>query len=71
MRQAFVADASDVFRLVEEYYDAVSVVMRDRREMLMDYLASADCGVWWLTTARMPLAAFCITHVPALVVPAK
>jgi GNAT superfamily N-acetyltransferase len=46
VRQASVSDASDVFRLVEEYYDAVSVVARDSREVLVNYLVRTDCGVW-------------------------
>jgi hypothetical protein len=46
VRQASVSDASDVFSLVEEYYDAVSVVARDSREVLVNYLVRTDCGVW-------------------------
>jgi len=46
VRRASIPDASDVFRLVQEYYDAVSVVVRDDRTKLMDYLTSAESGVW-------------------------
>jgi hypothetical protein len=31
---------------VKEYYDAVSVVARDDRAKLLDYLADSECGVW-------------------------
>ena len=46
VRRASIADASDAFRLVEEYYDAVSVVVRDSRTKLMGYLTNAESGVW-------------------------
>jgi GNAT superfamily N-acetyltransferase len=46
VRRASVADRADVFRLVEEYYEAVSVVQRDDRERLTQYVADPDCGAW-------------------------
>ena len=35
-----------MFSLVEEYYDAVSVVARDDRATLLAYLADSESGVW-------------------------
>lgn len=46
VRRAAVADAADVFAIVEEYYDAVSVTVRDDRASLMNYLTRSDCGIW-------------------------
>lgn len=46
VRQVATAEAADVIRLVEEYYEAVSVIARDCRETLLSWLAREDCGVW-------------------------
>jgi GNAT superfamily N-acetyltransferase len=46
VRRASVAEAADVFALVEEYYDAVSVVARDNRAKLLDCVTRAEGGVW-------------------------
>jgi mannose-6-phosphate isomerase-like protein (cupin superfamily)/GNAT superfamily N-acetyltransferase len=46
VRRASAMDAGDVFALVEEYYDAASVMTRDDRAKLLKYVTSADCGVW-------------------------
>jgi GNAT superfamily N-acetyltransferase len=46
VRRATTADAADVFALVEEYYEAVSVIVRDDRATLTAYLTDADSGVW-------------------------
>lgn len=47
VRRASLAEATDVFSLVEEYYDAVSVVVRDNRaKLLSDYLQNTTSGVW-------------------------
>jgi ribosomal protein S18 acetylase RimI-like enzyme len=62
VRQASLVEASDVFRLVEEYYDAVSVVVRDDRDTLLDYLVRRDCGVWLAYDGD--LAVGCILYHP-------
>ncbi len=46
VRRATIADADDLFKLVEEYYEVVSVVQRDSRERVTHYLDRDDCGAW-------------------------
>jgi GNAT superfamily N-acetyltransferase len=46
VQRVSVAQAEDVFSLVEEYYEAGEVIARDDRPTMLDYLASSDCGVW-------------------------
>src|SRR2546426_52236 len=62
VRQPRSTDAADVFMLVEEYYDAVSVVARDDRTKLLDYVTNADCGVWLAYSDTEPVG--CILYHP-------
>ena len=62
VRRSSISDALDVLRLVEEYYDGVSVMARDSRETLMAYLTNADCGVWLAYCDATPVG--CILYHP-------
>jgi GNAT superfamily N-acetyltransferase len=46
VRRVSRAEAAEVFSLVEEYYDAVSVIARDDRAKLLHFLADSRSGVW-------------------------
>ena len=56
VRRASVAESTDVFPLVEEYYDAVSVIARDSRAKLLDYVTSTESASG-SPTARPSLSA--------------
>lgn len=48
--QRATADQGDAaFALIEEYYEAIGVVVRDDRTALEHYLASADSPIWVAT----------------------
>jgi len=48
--------------LIEEYYDAGAVVIRDDRETISRYIAGADSAVWVASVG--PLPAGCILYRP-------
>ena len=63
VRRATLEDADEVFRLVEEYYEAVAVIARDSRGVLKkDYLDSPAAGVWLACAG--PEAVGCILYHP-------
>jgi GNAT superfamily N-acetyltransferase len=46
VRRADAALADSAFALIEEYYEAIGVVVRDDRAALEHYLASPDSPIW-------------------------
>lgn len=61
VRRATLADAADVYGLVEEYYAAVAVVARDDRAALRaGYLEAGNGGVWLACRGREPIG--CILY---------
>jgi GNAT superfamily N-acetyltransferase len=46
VRRAGEADAVDALTLIEEYYEAASVVVRDDRDGMMQHVRGAANGVW-------------------------
>jgi GNAT superfamily N-acetyltransferase len=61
-----VLQADDVFSLVEEYYDAVQVVVRDTRETLRHYLADAATGVWLAYCGTSPVGCILYHSLPEI-----
>ena len=68
VRRVSTAEADDVSSLVEEYYDVVSVVARDDRATILDYLVDPESGVWLAYCEPLLLAvssiAVCLTWLP-------
>jgi len=63
VRRASEHEAADVFSLVEEYYEAVSVVVRDTRDAIRaTYLNNPGSGVWLAYDGTA--AAGCILYHP-------
>lgn len=46
VRKATRSEAEDAFRLIEEYYEEVEVLLRDDRETLLRYLDDEKNGIW-------------------------
>ena len=46
VRRADAAQADSALALIEEYYEAIGVVVRDDRAALEHYLASPDSPIW-------------------------
>jgi GNAT superfamily N-acetyltransferase len=57
-----MAEAEDVFSLVEEYYDAVQVVHRDDRATMLEHLADSESGIWLAYCDTTPVG--CILYHP-------
>jgi RimJ/RimL family protein N-acetyltransferase len=63
VRRVTADEAADLCSLVEEYYEAASVVLRDDRERLLsDYVSNVNGGAWVATCGSE--AAGCILYHP-------
>jgi GNAT superfamily N-acetyltransferase len=58
IRRATAAEADAAFALIEEYYEAIGVMVRDDRAALERYLAAADSSIWLASVNG--LAAGCV-----------
>jgi GNAT superfamily N-acetyltransferase len=56
VRRATAREADAAFSLIEEYYDAIGVVVRDDRSTLEHYLTSPDSSIWvaWASATGGP-----------------
>lgn len=61
---AELADAA--FALIEEYYEAVGVVVRDDRAALEHYLASPDSPIWIATVSGSPAGCVMLRPLPQI-----
>ncbi len=52
----------DALNLIEEYYDAIDVVVRDDRAALLRYLSDPDSAIWVAYAGSAPIA--CILYRP-------
>jgi GNAT superfamily N-acetyltransferase len=68
VHRATAASADAAFELIEEYYEAIGVVVRDDRATLEHYLASPDSPIWIATVNFVP--AGCVMLRPLPQVPA-
>jgi GNAT superfamily N-acetyltransferase len=67
VRRATAREADAAFSLIEEYYDAIGVVVRDDRSSLEHYLASPDSSIWVAYVSDLP--AGCVMLRPLLQIP--
>ena len=61
---ASLADAA--FALIEEYYEAIGVVVRDDRAALEHYLASPDSPIWIATVNEVPAGCVMLRPLPQI-----
>ncbi len=61
---ATAAHAEAAFALIEEYYEAIGVVVRDDRSALEHYLASPDSPIWIATVASAPAGCVILRPLP-------
>jgi GNAT superfamily N-acetyltransferase len=61
---ATLADAAS--ELIEEYYEAVGVVVRDDRAALEHYLASSDSPIWVATVNAAPAGCVMLRPLPQI-----
>lgn len=54
VRKVSRSDAADAILLIEEYYEAVSVVVRDSREVLLHALEDPKSGIWTAYVGTTP-----------------
>jgi GNAT superfamily N-acetyltransferase len=62
VRRVTRAEADAAFELIEEYYDAIGVVVRDDRAALECYLACPDSPIWIASVNSAP--AGCVMYRP-------
>jgi GNAT superfamily N-acetyltransferase len=66
IQRATALQADAAFALIEEYYEAVGVVVRDDRAALEHYLASPDSPIWIATVASAPAGCVMLRPLPAI-----
>lgn len=64
IQRATVREADAAFALIEEYYEAIGVVVRDDRAALEHYLASPDSPIWVATVNSEPVGCVMIRPLP-------
>jgi GNAT superfamily N-acetyltransferase len=67
VQRATAQQADAAFGLIEEYYEAIGVVVRDDRAALEHYLASPGSPIWIATVNAVP--AGCVMLRPLPVIP--
>jgi GNAT superfamily N-acetyltransferase len=63
---AAAPQADAAFALIEEYYEAIGVMVRDDRAALEHYLASPDSPIWIATLDRAPAGCVMLRPLPAI-----
>jgi GNAT superfamily N-acetyltransferase len=66
VQRATQLQADAAFALIEEYYDAVGVVVRDDRAALKHYLASADSPIWIACVDEVPAGCVMLRPLPQI-----
>jgi len=66
---ALQADAA--FALIEEYYEAIGVVVRDDRAALEHYLAAPDSPIWIATVDALPAGCVMLRPLPQIALAAE
>lgn len=64
IHRATAQQADTAFALIEEYYEAVGVVVRDDRAALEHYLASPDSPIWVATVNSEPAGCVMLRPLP-------
>lgn len=66
VHRATEEQAEAAFALIEEYYEAVDVVVRDDRAALEHYLASADSSIWIACVNSAPAGCVMLRPLPEI-----
>ncbi|MGA3126770.1 MAG: GNAT family N-acetyltransferase [Candidatus Korobacteraceae bacterium] len=66
VHRAAAQQADAAFALIEEYYEAVGVLVRDDRATLEHYLASPDSSIWIATVAAAPAGCVMLRPLPQI-----
>jgi GNAT superfamily N-acetyltransferase len=66
VRRADQQQADAAFALIEEYYEAIDVVVRDDRSALEHYLASPDSPIWIASVDRVPAGCVMLRPLPEI-----
>lgn len=64
MQRANRPQADAAFSLIEEYYEAIDVVVRDDRAALEHYLASPDAPIWIASAEGAPAGCVMLRPLP-------
>lgn len=64
--RASIAHAADVLLLIEEYYEAVGVLVRDSPERVRGYLRDESAGVWLAYDGAAPAGCVVLRGLPEL-----
>jgi GNAT superfamily N-acetyltransferase len=59
-------EAQTVCALIEEYYEAIGVVVRDDRSALEHYLAAADSSIWLASAGQSPAGCVMLRPLPQI-----
>jgi GNAT superfamily N-acetyltransferase len=62
VQRVTAAEAETAFELIEEYYDAIGVIVRDDRSALAHYVSSPDSPIWVVAVNGAP--AGCVMYRP-------
>ncbi len=66
VRRATPHEADAAFSLIEEYYDAIGVVLRDDRSALEHYLTSPDSSIWVSFVDSVPAGCVMLRPLPQI-----
>ncbi len=66
VQRATQQQANTAFALIEEYYEAIGVVVRDDRAALEHYLASPDASIWIASVNGEPAGCVMLRPLPEI-----
>jgi GNAT superfamily N-acetyltransferase len=66
VRCATTQEGDAAFALIEEYYDAIDVLVRDDRAALERYLASSDSSIWIASVNGAPAGCVMLRPLPSI-----
>jgi GNAT superfamily N-acetyltransferase len=66
VHRATAEHADAAFALIEEYYEAIGVVVRDDRAALEHYLASPDSSIWIASVDATPAGCVMLRPLPQI-----
>lgn len=66
IKKADSVDLTAAFRIVEEYYDAVSVIARDTKDEFQKYYFGERSGVWLASVAGKIVGCIALRELPEL-----
>ena len=64
--RASIAQLAEVRQLLQEYFEAVNVVVRDTPDQVRNCLGSADCGFWIAYVGEVPAGCVVLRPLPTL-----